>query len=42
MVELWGSLGEMAIYKIMGKLPERDPKTAAVIRKLKSWLLFLV
>jgi hypothetical protein len=38
----WGSLGEMALYKIRGKLPERNPKASPVMRKLKSWLLFRV
>jgi uncharacterized SAM-binding protein YcdF (DUF218 family) len=42
MVKLWGSLAEMALYKIKGRLPERDPKASAVIRKLKSWVLFHV
>jgi hypothetical protein len=42
MVKLWGSLGEMVLYKIRGKLPERNPKTSPVIRKLKSWMLFRV
>ena len=40
MVRFWGSLGEWVTFKIRGKLPEKNPKDIAVVKFLKSVLLF--
>jgi len=39
-VRFWGSLGEWIIFKIRGKLPEKNPKDIAMVKFLKSVLLF--
>lgn len=40
MVKLWGSLGELLIYKIRGRLPDQNPKDILMIKYIKSLLLF--
>ncbi len=40
MVRFWGSLGEWVVFKIRGKLPEKNPKEIPVVKFLKSVLLF--
>jgi len=40
MVRFWGSLGEWMAFKIRGKLPEKNPKDIAIVKFLKSVLLF--
>jgi len=40
MVRFWGSLGEWIAFKIRGKLPEKNPKDIAIVKFLKSVLLF--
>jgi len=40
MVRFWGSLGEWMAFKIRGKLPEKNPIDIAIVKFLKSVLLF--
>ncbi len=40
MVKLWGSAGELLLYKIRGCLPEKNHKEMPTIRYMKSLLLF--
>ena len=40
MVRFWGSLGEWVAFKVRGKLPEKNPKDIAIVKFLKSALLF--
>ncbi|QTA93580.1 YdcF family protein [Desulfonema magnum] len=40
MVKLWGSTGELLIYKIRGCLPEQNPKQIAFLKYIKSLFLF--
>jgi len=40
MVELWGSILELLIYKIRGHLPEQRLGDVPMIRYVKSLLLF--
>ncbi|MDM8549935.1 YdcF family protein [Desulfobacterales bacterium HSG2] len=40
MVKLWGSTGELLIYKIRGCLPEENPKQIAFLKYMKSLFLF--
>jgi hypothetical protein len=37
-VRLWGSMGEFFIYMFRGKLPEKNPKEAAIYKKFKKSL----
>jgi uncharacterized SAM-binding protein YcdF (DUF218 family) len=42
MVRFWGSLGEWVVFKIRGKLPEKNPKDLWFVKILKSTILFEV
>jgi len=39
-VKLWGSAGELLLYKIRGCLPEKNPKELPMIKYIKSLFLF--
>ncbi len=40
MVKLWGSLGELTVYKINGRVLDMNPKQDSIIQFIKSILLF--
>lgn len=40
MVKLWGSLGELVVYKIKGRVLDMNPKQDRIIQFVKSVLLF--
>jgi len=40
MVEFWGSLAELAIYKLNGALPGNHPSDTRIVQHLKALLLF--
>ena len=42
MVRFWGSMAEWIVFKIRGKLPEKNPKEIPIIKFLKSAILFEV
>ena len=40
MVRFWGSMGELAVFKIRGELPRGNPKEIRLVKLLKSAVLF--
>jgi len=40
MVRFWGSLGELAVFKVRGELPTGNPKEIRFVKLLKSVVLF--
>jgi uncharacterized SAM-binding protein YcdF (DUF218 family) len=40
MLELWGSLYELAAYRVKGRLPEKAPNQSAIVISLRNVLLF--